>query len=162
MTKPSETQRPLAAALGRIPSGLFILTARRGSAETGVLVSFVQQCSFDPPQICFAMKPDRPIVPWLSTGASLTLNILDDSQTDMVGHFGRGFALDQPAFTDLDVEKSESGNPVLSESLAYLDCEIVGRHSAGDHDLFVARVVAGKMLNEGQPLVHVRKSGIHY
>jgi flavin reductase (DIM6/NTAB) family NADH-FMN oxidoreductase RutF len=160
--KLSEPQRQLAAALGRIPSGLFILTVRRGEAETGVLVSFVQQCSFEPPQLSFAMKPDRPVVAWLTPGTAFTLNILDDSQTDMVGHFGRGFALDQPAFTELDMERSENGCPVLSEALAYVDGEVVARYPAGDHDLFIARVVGGKLLGEGHPMVHIRKSGLHY
>ena len=127
-----------------------------------MLVSFVQQCSFEPPLISFAMKPDRPVVGWLGTGAVFTLNVLEDSQTDMVGHFGRGFALDQPAFTGLEVETSEAGNPVLSEALAWLDAKVIGRHSVGDHDLFIARVIAGKMLSEGHPMVHVRKSGLHY
>jgi flavin reductase (DIM6/NTAB) family NADH-FMN oxidoreductase RutF len=152
----------LASALGRIPSGLFILTVRHGDAETGILVSFVQQCSFEPPQICFAMKPNRPVVSWLEQGSTFTLNVLDDSQTDMVGHFGRGFPLDQPAFTGLEVERSEAGNIVLSEALAYLDCSVVERHPAGDHDLFIACVGGGKLLGEGTPMVHVRKSGLHY
>jgi flavin reductase (DIM6/NTAB) family NADH-FMN oxidoreductase RutF len=160
--KLSELERQRAAALGRIPSGLFILTVRHGEAETGVLVSFVQQCSFEPPQISFAMKPDRPVVSWLTPGSVFTLNILDDSQSDMVGHFGRGFALDEPAFTELDVERSANGCTVLSEALAYLEGEIVGRHPAGDHDLFLARVVGGNLMSEGQPMVHVRKSGLHY
>jgi len=160
--KPAEPQRQLAAALGRIPSGLFILTARRDSQETGVLVSFVQQCSFEPPQISFALKPDRPLAAWLTAGTSFALNILDDTQTDMVAHFGRGFALDQPAFTGLELERSEGGNPILSEALAYLECTVSARHPAGDHDLFVARVTGGKLLNEGSPMVHVRKSGTHY
>ncbi len=34
----------LAAALGRIPSGLFVLTAGSGATETGMLASWVQQC----------------------------------------------------------------------------------------------------------------------
>ena len=32
------------AALGRIPSGLFVLTLRHGGRETGMLASWVQQC----------------------------------------------------------------------------------------------------------------------
>jgi len=41
----------LAAALGKVPSGLFVLTAKQGDAETAMLASWVQQCSFDPPQL---------------------------------------------------------------------------------------------------------------
>src|SRR2546429_9641871 len=101
----TEPQRQLNAALGRIASGLFVLTVRHGEAETGMLASWVQQCSFEPPQISIALKRDRPVWAWLADGATFTLNILDDSQTDIVGHFGRGFALQESAFTGLTVER---------------------------------------------------------
>src|SRR4051794_35792180 len=96
--------KPLAAALGRIPSGLFILTARNGDAETGMLASWVQRCSFDPPQVTVAVRNDRELLAWLEPGAAFTLNVLDDTETDMVVHFGRGFRLSEPAFTGLDVD----------------------------------------------------------
>lgn len=158
----TDPQRRLASALGRVPSGLFILTVRHGDAETGMLVSWVQQCSFTPPQISLSIKRDRPIAAWLTEGAAFTLNILDQSQTDMVGHFGRGFGLDQPAFTDLEVERPDGAAPVLSEALAYVTCRVVARHSVADHDLYIAEVTGGHVLGEGQPMVHVRKSGLHY
>jgi flavin reductase (DIM6/NTAB) family NADH-FMN oxidoreductase RutF len=157
-----EAHRQLAAALGRIPSGLFILTARWDDAESGMLASWVQQCAFEPPHISVALKRDRPLSPWLNEGASFTLNILDDSQTDMIAHFGRGFALHEPAFEGLELERLESGGPVLREALAYLECRVRGRYPVCDHELFVAEVVGGQMLNEGQPMVHTRKSGFHY
>ncbi len=157
-----EARRQLAATLGRIPSGLFILSARRGQAETGVLTSWVQQCAFAPPQISVALQCDRPIIAWLTAGAAFTLNILDDSQTDMIAHFGRGFALTEPAFEGLEVERPENGGPVLREALAYLACRITGRCPAGDHELFLAEVQDGRVLSEDQPMVHIRKSGFHY
>jgi flavin reductase (DIM6/NTAB) family NADH-FMN oxidoreductase RutF len=121
----------------------------------------VQQCSFDPPQLSVALRRDRDVHAWLSPEAVFVLNILDDGQTDMIVHFGRGFALDAPAFTDLDVDRGGSG-PVLNEALAFLECRVVNRYHAGDHDLLIARVVGGRMLNEGLPMVHVRKTGSHY
>ncbi len=158
----SDPHKRLAAALGRIPSGLFILTARSAQTETGMLVSWVQQCSFEPPLISLALQSKRDIVSWLIAGASFTLNILDATQTDMIAHFGKGFAAGQPAFAGLEIERSEAGNAVLSEALAYLDCQVQARFPAGDHDLIVARVVAGRVLGDGPPMVHVRKSGVHY
>ena len=158
----NEPDRQLAAALGRIPSGLFILTARRGEAESGMLTSWVQQCAFQPPHISVALKRDRPIGVWLTKESAFTLNILDDSQTDMIAHFGRGFALDEPAFEGLEVERPESGGPVLQEALGYLECRVIDRYPVCDHELFLAEVVAGRLLSEGQPMVHTRKSGFHY
>jgi flavin reductase (DIM6/NTAB) family NADH-FMN oxidoreductase RutF len=149
-------------ALGRIPSGLFVLTARSNEAETGVLTSWVQQCSFQPPQLTVALKQGRDVTAWLTDGSRFILNVLDDTQTDMIGHFGRGFTLSEPAFAGLDIERPGDGPPVLCEALAYLDCRVTGRCEAGDHDLIIGRVVGGRMLNEGHPMVHVRKNGSHY
>ena len=149
-------------ALGKVPSGLFVLTLRQGSGEAGLLASWVQQCSFEPPQVSVALKRGREVGAWLGDGAAFVLNVLDDAQTDMIAHFGRGFALDQPAFEDVEVQRPEGGAPILAEALAYLECRVVDRYEAGDHDLVVAWVVGGQVLNEGQPMIHVRKSGLHY
>src|SRR6266853_6640273 len=94
-----DPHKNLASALGRIPSGLFILTLARDGVETGMLASWVQQCSFEPPQVSVAIRRDREIVALLGEGAAFTLNILEAAQTDMIVHFGRGFSLAQDAFT---------------------------------------------------------------
>ncbi len=158
----SDRARPWAGALGRVPSGLFVVTARSGEQETGMLASWVQQCSFDPPQVSVAVRRDREVVAWLTPGAALTVNVLDSTQTDMIVHFGRGFPPGAPAFVGLDVERPNGAPPVLSDALAYLECRVTDRLPAGDHDLFIARVVDGRVLSEGQPMVHIRKSGLHY
>jgi flavin reductase (DIM6/NTAB) family NADH-FMN oxidoreductase RutF len=162
MTSP-EKSRPLAAALGRIPSGLFVLTARRGDAETGMLASWVQQCSFDPPQVSVALGRGRDLSAWLTDGAVFTLNILGEGQKRLLSHFGKGFALGEPAFEGVEVERQGGEAPVLTAALAHLTCRVVGRCPAGDHDLIIGRVLAGRVHHtDGRPHVHVRKSGSHY
>jgi flavin reductase (DIM6/NTAB) family NADH-FMN oxidoreductase RutF len=158
----TEQSKQLAAALGRVPSGLFILTARRGEAETGMLASWVQQCAFEPPYISLAIQRDRPLREWLNEGSLFLVNILDDSQTDMIVHFGRGFQPDEPAFSGIELQRSPSGAAVLADALAYLECRVAGRCPVGDHDLFLGEVIGGQMLSEGHPMVQVRKSGFHY
>jgi flavin reductase (DIM6/NTAB) family NADH-FMN oxidoreductase RutF len=161
MAAPDGTKQ-LAAALGRVPSGLFVLTARRGTEQTGMLVSWVQQCAFDPPHLTLALQRDRDLAGWLAQGTPFTINLLDDTQTDMIVHFGRGFDPGQPAFTGIAIEQLPEGGPVLTEALAYLVCQVAAQWTAGDHTVFLGRIIAGRLLNEGQPMVHVRKSGFHY
>src|SRR5215472_4730956 len=153
----AERGKSWVAALGRIPSGLFIVTARRGEDETGMLASWVQQCSFDPPQLSLAVKKERWLTSWLTAGAAFIVNVLDDTQTDMIVHFGRGFARGESAFIGLEIERCDGG-VVLSDALACLECRIESSIPAGDHDLYVARVVGGRVLNEGHSMVHIRKS----
>lgn len=165
MAPPNEEDDPLkarAAALGRVPSGLFILTARQGAVETGMLTSWVQQCSFEPLLISVALRKGRDLHDWLVPGALFVLNILGEGQTNFLTHFGKGFALGQPAFNGLEVARSEGGLPVLADALAYLECRVEARHSTGDHELLLGEVIGGKLLHEGPPRVHVRKSGLRY
>jgi flavin reductase (DIM6/NTAB) family NADH-FMN oxidoreductase RutF len=160
--KPDDPAKHLAAALGRIPSGIFVLTVAEGGVDTGMLASWVQQCSFKPPRLSVAIEPNRDIVRRLTTGAGFSLNILESSQTDMVAHFGKGFPPGEDAFRGLAVERDAGRGPVLSEALAFLDCQVVQRFVAGDHELFIADIRGGRLLDDGQPMVHIRKNGLHY
>ena len=59
--KNEHPDKQLAGALGRIPSGIFVLTVGRDNVETGMLASWVQQCSFQPPLLSVAIQPGRDI-----------------------------------------------------------------------------------------------------
>jgi flavin reductase (DIM6/NTAB) family NADH-FMN oxidoreductase RutF len=152
----------LLAALGRVPSGLFVLTVGSGDQATGMLASWVQQCSFDPPQISLAVKPGRYAADLLADGAAFVVNVLPAGANDLLKHFGKGFGPGESAFTGLDVYPTAEGVPVLRAALAHFDCRVVGRCGAGDHNLVIGRVVAGRLHGEGAPAVHIRKSGAHY
>lgn len=163
MAPEGDVMQALALALGRVPSGLFILTARQGERETGMLASWVQQCSFSPPQVSIAIRPDRPLVAWLPIGAPLTLNLVGEGQNQFLSHFGKGFDLDQPAFTGLNVQRRDGEAPILCDALGHLLCRVAARYSAGDHDLFVATVLSGQLHQpDGKPWAHVRKNGLRY
>jgi flavin reductase (DIM6/NTAB) family NADH-FMN oxidoreductase RutF len=159
----NDVLQDLAPALGRLPSGLCILTARHGERETGMLVSWVQQCSFEPPQVTAAVRRGRDVLAWLEPGAAFTLNLIGEGQTNFLSHFGKGFTLDQPAFNGLKVERRDGQPPVLSDALGYLACKVATRLVTGDHELIVGVVEGGKMLQaEAKPYVHVRKNGLRY
>lgn len=158
----SEEMQALAAGLGRIPSGLFVLTFRHGSSETGMLASWVQQCAFDPPHISFSLNLQRPVLAWLTTDAPVTVNILAEGQKQFLSHFGKGFDLGQPAFEGISLRRLEAGAPVLVDAHAFLECRVAEQIKVADHLLVVARVIAGGLLSHERPGVHVRRSGMHY
>ena len=158
----TDPHKSLVSALGRVPSGIFVLTLARDGVETGMLASWVQQCAFTPPMISFVIQRGRPIGDLLPIGAVCTLNILEAAQTDMIAHFGKGFAFTEDAFIGLDLQRVPPHGPILEEAHAYLYVKVTDRIPAGDHELFLAEVTAGSLLEDGQPMVHVRKNGFHY
>ena len=65
-------------ALGRIPSGCSIITARSASGRTGMLASWVQQCSFEPLMITTAVKKDRPVQKLIDESGAFVVNLLGE------------------------------------------------------------------------------------
>ena len=153
---------PLARVLGRLPSGLFILTTRQGDQETGMLISWVMQAGFQPPMITVAVRQARFVAEWLTAGAPFVLNLLSDQQKSLVAHFGRGFEAAEPAFVGLQIDRTPGGLPILQQSVGHLECTPKSHVDSGDHRIFLAEVTDGHFANDHGPLVHIRRSGMHY
>lgn len=163
MTTPTPApSEALAAALGRVPSGLFVLTAKSGARETGMLASWVQQCSFAPPQLTVALNNQRYALEWLAPGAAFVINVIPEGGKALIAHFGKGFEPDEPAFEGLDVARDGETPPVLLASHAYLVCRVAQRVAVGDHTLVIGEVTAGAVLQDAKPAVHTRKNGLRY
>lgn len=159
-------RKEIGTVLGRIPSGIFILTVGDGQGrETGMLCSWVQQAAFDPPLLTLVLKEGRYVNDWLQQSRRAILNLVGESGKELLGHFGRGFKIDEPAFEEIELTRSASNLPILTDALGHLECEVVSQTPAGDHVvhlLEVKAVGAGEMLHEERPMVHVRKNGFHY
>jgi flavin reductase (DIM6/NTAB) family NADH-FMN oxidoreductase RutF len=153
---------PLHKILGRIPSGIFILTAGTGERATGMLASWIQQAGFDPPSITVAVNRQRYVCDWLAEGRPFVVNVLGEMHKDYLAHFGRGFKQGEPAFEGLEITYCPRGVPILAGALGHFECERLEHIDSGDHRIFLAKVVRGQLLDEGQPMVHIRKSGAHY
>jgi flavin reductase (DIM6/NTAB) family NADH-FMN oxidoreductase RutF len=152
----------LPAVLGRVPSGIFILTVRHDGRETGMLASWVMQAGFNPPMVTVAVNRSRYIVDWLDAGAPFALNLVGESQKSLLKHFGHGFPPDEPAFEGVEISRSPAELPVLTGALGYLECIPKSHIESADHRIYLAEVRHGELIVDTQPLIHVRKSGLHY
>ncbi len=164
MSEPRPKNSDLGAALGRVPSGLFILTVRDGDGRaTGMLASWVQQAGFEPPMVSVALHRDRYVAEWVRASGRFVLNQVPAGNKTLLRHFGKGFAPDAPAFDGVRIDREHPAGPVLAEALGYLIVEAAGEVAGGDHVVMLGRVVEGGMIDgEGHPLVHVRQNGLHY
>jgi flavin reductase (DIM6/NTAB) family NADH-FMN oxidoreductase RutF len=152
----------IAAALGRIPSGIFILTCRGPHDEAAMLASWVQQCSFDPPMVSVAIRKGRDFAEWLIDGATFAVNIVPEGQKELLGHFGKGLALEQLPRSGERVRRPAGLAVVLRDALGVLHCQVSGRCDAGDHHLILGQVVGGSLHADEKPMIHVRKNGLNY
>lgn len=148
--------------LGRVPSGIFILTVKNAGETTGMLASWVMQAGFEPPMVTVAVKQGRYVENWLAAGATFVLNVVGHEDKTLLKHFGRGFEPGAPAFEGVATELSSQQVPVLSAAIGHLECKSTGQVASGDHTIFLAEVISGRLHVEDKPMVHVRKSGRNY
>jgi len=146
------------AALGRIPSGLFVLAWRDGDADRCMLASWVMQAGFAPPQVSVAVASTREFLAALDGGATFTVSVLAESQRALLARFGKPAA---NAFAGLDLHRTAHGTAVLADAAAWLDCRPTARATHGDHVLVLAEVVAAGGTG-AEPAIHVRKNGLRY
>ena len=162
----SVLQSRLAPVLGRVPSGVFILVAGDGiDRRTGLLTSWVQQASFEPPQVTIAVNKSRYLIDWLKDGSPVTLNQVPKGDNSLFRHFGKGFDPDADAFTGIDLVPANNGLVALSSAMATLEGTVCGRMDAGDHRILLVTItdaIVHKDLSQSEPFVHVRKNGFSY
>jgi flavin reductase (DIM6/NTAB) family NADH-FMN oxidoreductase RutF len=151
----------IGAALGRIPSGCSVLTVESGGRSTGLLVSWVQQASFEPPCVTVCIKRGRAVQELLETAGRFLLNIVGEDRTPMFRQFAKGFSLEEDAFEGLSTESTDFG-PLICDCVAHLGCRILQKVRVGDHDLYAAEIIAAASLGNARPYTHLRTTGLSY
>ena len=163
MTISEELKHTVGKALGRIPSGVFILTASHGGERRAMLASWVQQAAFDPPAVSIAMAKGRPISRLIQASKVVALSVIPESDTSLMKRYARGVKEGEDPFAGIEVFNTPGGVPAMKSALAWLECRLL--HTAdfgGDHDILIAEVVAGNVLQDGRAFAHQRGNGFHY
>jgi len=164
---PAADTTQLAAALGRIPSGLFVVTWRAAGHDRSMLASWVMQAGFEPPLVAIAVARSRDLLAAIGQATPFVVNVLGESQRPLVGRFGKPSGSGEDPFAGLAIERTTTGTVALAEATAWLECRPLeqpasGDVAAGDHVVVLGRVIASRADAEQQPLVHLRRNGLRY
>jgi flavin reductase (DIM6/NTAB) family NADH-FMN oxidoreductase RutF len=159
---PAPDPSPIARALGRIPSGLFIATTEVDGRRSGCLVSFVMQAGLEPPIVSLAIARDRSFLDDVRRSGRFALSVLDERSRRAMTVFTRRGRADESPFDKLAISTTRSGLPVLDDALAWLEGHVRGEHATPDHVILFAEVVAAGVSRDGDPHVHLRRNGLGY
>jgi flavorubredoxin/flavin reductase (DIM6/NTAB) family NADH-FMN oxidoreductase RutF len=151
-------------AVGRIVGSMTIVTTQQGDLSGAMLASWVSQATFNPPGLTIAVAKERAIESLMHKDGKFVLNILEQGKhIPIMKQFLKPFAPGENRFVGINTETATNGCPILTDSLAYLECNVENRMECGDHWLIYATVDSGKVFNTtGVTAVHHRKSGSHY
>jgi flavorubredoxin/flavin reductase (DIM6/NTAB) family NADH-FMN oxidoreductase RutF len=151
-------------ALGRLSGGLYIITAKKGDMSSAMLASWVVQASFQPLGVTIAVAKDRAIEALMHVGDKFVLNVLaEDNYQALMKHFLKRFAPGADRFAGVKTQPASNGCPILTDAVAYVECEVASRMELSDHHIVYAVVDSGRVSNpDALPAVHHRKVGNHY
>jgi flavorubredoxin/flavin reductase (DIM6/NTAB) family NADH-FMN oxidoreductase RutF len=151
-------------ALGRISGGLYIITAKKGNISSAMLASWVAQASFKPLGLSIAVAKDRAIESLMQVGDRFVLNVLEEGNYQkLMRHFLKRFAPGADRFAGVRTQPAQNGAPILTDALAYMECEVVSRMDCGDHWAVYSHIYEGRVSKpEALTAVHHRKVGNHY
>ncbi len=141
MTDSPAPHEPLRRALGRFATGVTIVSCvdDESGAYVGLTANSFNSLSLAPPLVLWSLRESSPSLPAFVRATRFAINVLGEAQVDLSRRFA---ARVEDKFTEGAWGLSEHGVPVLAGCVAVFECESVSHQSAGDHRLFVGRVLA--------------------
>jgi flavin reductase (DIM6/NTAB) family NADH-FMN oxidoreductase RutF len=147
-------------ALQNWASGVTVVTAKSQSfGNQGMTVSAFSSVSAEPPQILVCVNRAVATGEGILESGMFAVNILSAKQTDTSNTFAGGIS-HEDRFAAVPWEEGENGAPLLSESIASLECKVVEKLSSGTHWIVIGEVQRA-VLRDGEPLLYYKAGYRH-
>ena len=139
--------------LGRFATGVAVVTADDAEGNpTGMTANSLVSVSLNPPLISLCIDHTADMHRTLAQATRFTVNVLAANQEAISRRFAEQGTR---RFEGIGFSRSDRGGIVLDGVLAHLECERVSEFPAGDHSIYLGRVVGGGT-SEGEPLLYYR------
>lgn len=151
MIDPSEFRR----VMGHFASGVAVVTTWGTDGKAyGLTASAVCSVSLKPTLLLVCIEHTADSHDHIRAAGAFAINVLDATKGESLAR--RFAAGDEPdKFRGVAIRQERSGAPVLSDALAWADCEIREAITGGDHTIFLGEVAAADA-QEGSPLLYYR------
>ncbi len=149
--------------LARFATGVSVVTtieeSEKGPLPWGTTVNSFTGISLNPPLVMVSIGHERSIRPIIERTGRFGVNILgEDSQALSDCFAGAPSPLPRSAFCNAPYQLGKAGLPVLDAAVAYLACDVDKVIEAGDHTMYLGRVIETGCRDEvGWPLLYFRR-----
>lgn len=151
---PAPDSREFRDTLSQFCTGVVIATGCLDGEPAGFAAQSFTALSLDPPLVALAPAKTSSSWPKLRASGHFCINVLGHDQKAVCDLFAQT-GIDK--FGALEWTPGVTGSPILEGVLAYVDCELVEEHEAGDHTIAVGRVKALEIHDEVRgPLLFFR------
>lgn len=139
--------------LGRLPTGVTVVTALDGHDPVGMTVGSCTSLSLAPPQVLFCATQESATWQRVRAIGRCCVNVLAEDQEALARAFA---ARGDDKFAGIGWSVSPGGSPLLDGVLASVDLELDHIVPSGDHDIAIGGVVHLEVRRDAGPLVFFR------
>lgn len=141
--------------LGHYASGIAVITGFQHSEPVGFTCQSFYSVSMTPPLISFSVMLNSSSYPRIRASGRFAVNVLSCDQHGVSKQFASK-GVDK--WRGIDWSLSGNGNPVIADTLMWLDCDIETEHEAGDHWIVIGRVrsMSPPDWHSGEPLLYFK------
>jgi len=145
--------RRFRTVLGQFCTGVTIITTIDDGEPVGFACQSFAALSLEPPLVLFC--PTKTSRSWaaIERSGAFCVNVLAEEQQSTCARFG---SRDPDKFAGIHWTESPLGSPILTGSLAHIDCSLESVHDGGDHWVVFGRVSSLSEIREERPLLFYR------
>ena len=145
----------LRALMGRVPSGVAVVTVDANGQRLGLTVGSLVALSLEPPLVAIVVSRQAAMHELLRETGGFAVSILAARQERLAQHFARGVP-PIAMWRGIAVQAGVSGAPLLEGALGWLECRLRDELAVGTHTLFVGEVLRIKLGEDAPPLQRSR------
>lgn len=146
--------------IGHFATGVTVITTAAGDQLHGMTANAVSSLSLDPVMVLICIDKTTHTHRVLDEGGVFTVNVLGEHQEAVSRVFAQKSAPETGTLRGESFRLGETGAPILSDCLAFLECRVAGTFDGGDHTIFLGQVVSEGVVKEMRPLLFYR-GGYH-
>ncbi len=123
-----------------ILNGVSVVTSIYKDKKAGLTASWFAQISFSPVLLMISIAPQRHTYSIIKQSNIFNVNVLSNNQIDIARHFGltSGHTIDK--FEKIMYSNGKNGAPVLPDTKAQFECNLLNTYVAGDHNILIGEV----------------------
>lgn len=137
--------------LGAFATGVAIVAAEAEDGSlVGMTMSSFNSVSLDPPLVLFSVARAALSLPALKSARAYGISVLAQDQQELSNRFARAMG---EKWTGIARIEGTHGAPLIAGAAAHLECVPHAVHDGGDHEVFIARVLAHRAEEGAHPLI---------
>jgi rubredoxin/flavin reductase (DIM6/NTAB) family NADH-FMN oxidoreductase RutF len=141
----------------KVTYGLYILSSTWEGKFNGHINNTCFQVTSEPAQFAVCTHKDNLTTDYIKKSSVFSISVIQQNiDMDYIGHWGFKSGKDINKFAKINYKIGKSGAPiVLDNTLAFIECKVVGRVDVGSHIVFIGEVIDADILQENtEPLTY--------